>query len=352
MAVTIRDVGRTAGVSRQTVSRVINHKDEITPETRQRVLDVMRQLGYHANAHARGLTGKRAQSVGLALPDITNPFFTEIATGVEAAAYARRYHVFLCNAAEDPERELASIHLLQEKRADGLILCSSRLPDDELVALVRQGHPVVLVNRRLHIPESVQIAADYERGGYLATKHLLDLGHTRIGALTLTAETVNSREKLQGYFRALREAGIAPDPALVARGPSHLNGGYEAAMRLVQPPRSISGLFAYSEPMAVGALRACDVLGARVPEDVAIVAFGGGRLSAMVHPPLSTIHVPLYDIGRQAFEMLWQLLSGPTLERRHVLIEPALIVRESTVAGASSVDSQYLAAVQTEWSHG
>jgi LacI family transcriptional regulator len=346
---TIREVARAAGVSRQTVSRVLNNKTQIAPETRQRVLNVMEQLGYRPNANARSLTGKGTQAIGLTLPDISNPFFTELATAIEAAAQERGYHVFLCNAGDTPDRELASIRLLQERRADGLILCSSRLPDDLLRQLLAQHHPIVLVNRRLEAPGSVQIRADYARGGYLATRHLLDRGHRDVAAITLLAETANSREKLNGYFQALEEAGIAPDPALIARGPSHVTGGYDAAMRLLQPPRRLSAIFVYSEAMAIGVLRACDVLGLRVPDDVAIVAFGGGRLSAMVHPPLSTIHVPLYSMGRRAFEMLAQLLAGQVPSPPQVLIKPTLVVRESSVRGASMADSQYQAAIQTEW---
>lgn len=346
---TIRDVARAAGVSRQTVSRVINNKAEITPLTKQRVLDVMKELGYRPNANARSLTGKGTQSIGLVLPDITNPFFTEIATGVEAAAQATSYNVFLRHAGEDPDRELASIRLLHEQRADGLILCSSRLSEEKLGALLDDGHPIVLVNRRLDNPRSVQIRADYVLGGYLATKHLLDLGHRSIGALTPVAETVNSRDKLDGYYIALREAGIETNPALIARGPSHVTGGFDAAMRLLRSPHSVGAIFVYSEPMAIGALRACDVLHRRVPQDVALVAFGGGWMSAMVHPPLSTVHVPLYEMGGQAFEMLWQLLSGAIPSPHQVLIEPTLIVRDSSVEGASSTEAQYQEAVQTEW---
>jgi LacI family transcriptional regulator len=348
-ASTIRDVARTAGVSRQTVSRVLNNRAAITPETRQRVLDVMERLGYRPNANARSLTGKRTQAVALALPDITNPFFTELATAVQAAAQEFGYHVFLCNAGETPDRELTSLGLLEEQRADGLILCSSRLPEDTLRRLAAQERPVVFVNRRLDASGAVLVRADYARGGYLAARHLLDRGHRSVAAVTLLTETANSQEKLGGYFQALREAGITADPALISRGPSHVNGGYDAAMRLLQPPRRATAVFVYSEAMAIGVLRACDVLGLRVPDDVAVVAFGGGRLSAMVHPPLSAIQLPLADMGRRAFTMLAQLIAGEVPDPQQVVIDPTLVIRESSVRGASSADAHYQAAVQTEW---
>ncbi len=214
---------------------------------------------------------------------------------------------------------------------------------------VAHDRPVVLVNRRVDDPAATVVRADYARGGYLATRHLLDRGHRRVAAVTLLAETTNSQEKLSGYFHALDEAGIAPDPTLISRGPSHVNGGYDAAMRLLQPPRRASAIFVYSEARAIGVLRACDVLGLRVPDDVAVVAFGGGRLSAMVHPPLSAIQLPLRDMGRRAFTMLAQLIDGQAPEPRQVVVDPELVIRESSVRGASSADSHYQAAVQTEW---
>lgn len=176
--VTMADVAREADVSLMTVSRVVNEKGEVSPATRQRVLEVIEQLGYRPSAIARGLATQRTGSVGLVMPDVSNPFFSDVAHGAEHLAYAEGYNIFLCNTDEDPQRELSVLQSLEEKQVDGVVLCSSRLYDSELEAALAHHPAAVLVNRRLEGGGVVgSVVIDDEAGGRMATQHLLQAGH-------------------------------------------------------------------------------------------------------------------------------------------------------------------------------
>lgn len=338
-APTIRDVARTAGVSRQTVSRVLNSRGEITPATRQRVLDVIERLGYRPNANARSLTTRRTGTVGLVLADLRNPYFTEVAIGVESAARARGYNVFLCSGDEDPEREAAVIRSLQEQRADGLILCGSRLPQTQLERIITADEPVVLLNRHLEGRRTATLWVDFARGGYLGTTHLLAIGRRRIGVVAAAPTSDASSAKLIGYRAALLERGLEPDPQLVIYGEASMFGGEIAARTLLQRTPRPDALWVTSELLAVGALHACALLGLRVPEDVAIVGFGGTHLSAMIYPSLSSVDLPLRDMGERAFGQLWRIMADGVTGLDPIRIEPALVVRDSTATGQPRPDS-------------
>ena len=178
------DVARRAGVSLMTVSRVINEKGDVHPETRQRIQKIIKDLDYHPSAIARSLATQQTRTIGLVVPDVSNPFFADITRGIEALAYAQGYHVFLCNTEEDPQREISVIQSLEEKRVDGLILCSSRIEATALVNLLNRLPAAVLINRRLDDFTSDDYQAvflDDEASGVLATRHLLQTGHSRIG---------------------------------------------------------------------------------------------------------------------------------------------------------------------------
>jgi LacI family transcriptional regulator len=179
--ITIADVAREAGVSLMTVSRVINHKSDVSPSTRQRVWDIIERLGYRPSGLARGLATSRTRTLGLVIPDVANPFFADVARGVEQQAYAEGYNVFLCNTDEDPRREEAVLQSLEEKRVDGLLLCSSRLEDDALSAALEQHSAAVLINRQVGEDDAGVALIDDELGGRLATEHLLQAGHWAIG---------------------------------------------------------------------------------------------------------------------------------------------------------------------------
>jgi LacI family transcriptional regulator len=330
--VTIEDVARAAGVSRQTVSRAINNRGEISPETRARVLSIAEEMGYRPSGIARGLATQRTRTIGLVVPDNANPFFSEVARGAEHVAYAEGYNVFLCNTDEDQQRERAVLQSLEEKRVDGLVLCSSRLPEDELRAIVAHHPAVVLVNRRLGSDDVGMVLIDDEMGGRMATQHLLQAGHRAVGFLAGPPASHSGQQRAKGYRAALVAAGLPDDPDQIRHCPPMVEGGREAARELLIARPELTALFCFNDLVAVGALQACADLGRAVPDDIAIVGFDDIPLAALVTPSLSTCHVSRHNLGAQAMHLLLNRISGRLDEEcKEIVLRPELVVRDSTL---------------------
>jgi LacI family transcriptional regulator len=328
--VTISDVARAAGVSKQTVSRVLNDRSELSPDTRERVLGVIRELGYRPNVAARSLLSGRSFTLGLVIPDLKNPFCIDIADGVQAAAREAEYHVLLYDTSESVELETQSVRLLHERRVDGIILCSSRLPDDRLAETIRGVGPVVLVNRWANAPDVAQIGADYVQGASLATRHLIELGHRRIGVLTLAVETANSQAKLRGYRQAMQQAGLAVTPNMIARTTNSIEGGVAGADWLLDQEERPTAIVSYGDAVAIGVLHACHRRGLKIPDDVAVIGFGGSEITAYLEPPLSTVQIENREMGYQAVRLLLDRVGSAAAAPALVRTEPRLIVRAST----------------------
>jgi LacI family transcriptional regulator len=364
--VTIEDVAQAAGVSRQTVSRAINDLGEISPQTRARVLRIAGEMGYRPSSIARGLATRRTGTLGLVIPDVANPFFSDVVRGAEHVAHAQGYNVFLCNTDEDPERELAVLHSLEEKRVDGVVLCSSRLDDGKLHTVVACHSAVVLVNRSLE-PVNADIGPDARSmsaasgdarvgivmlddvsGGRMSTQHLLDSGHRAVGFLSGPSASRSGRCRAEGYRAALAAARVSRDPAWTAPCSADVDGGHRAAMELLTAHSELTALVCYNDLVAVGALRACADLGRQVPDGLAVVGFDDILLAALVTPPLTTCRVARYDLGAQAMQLLLNRIAGCPAEegatqwergseeghgRRslcaEVVLKPELIVRAS-----------------------
>lgn len=323
------DVAREAGVSLMTVSRVVNGKDGISASTRQHVQAIIDRLGYRPSSIARGLVTRRTGTIGLIVPDNTNPFFSEVAQGAEHEAYAEGYNVFLCNTEEDPQRELTVLQSLEEKRVDGIVLCSSRL-EDEVLHTVLANHPAaVLVNRPLERPGLGLVRVDDVQCGKLASEHLLRTGHRAIGMLAGPAHSYSGRGRIAGYRTALQAAGISPDPGWIEYCLPVVEEGRDAAIALLTAHPEITALYCYNDLVAVGALQACASLGRTVPHDVAIIGNDNIPLAALVTPPLTTCHVSQYDIGSQAMRLLLNQIEGCPDGCEDVVIQPELIVRAS-----------------------
>jgi LacI family transcriptional regulator len=329
--ITIADVAREAGVSMMTVSRVINNKGDVSPATRQRVLQVIENLGYRPSGIARGLATQHTGTLGLVVPDIANPFFSEVARGVENIAHAHGYNVFLCNTNEDQDRELDVLNSLAEKWVDGIVLCSSRLDNDAL-SEVTQSHPaVVLVNRRLAVdaPGVSTVLADDLTGSRMATEHLIHTGHQGIGFLTGPPGSRSGQWRVQGYKGTMRDAGIPISPTWMQSCSPFAEHGCEVARVLLTTHPEITALLCYNDLVAVGALKACKENGFRVPEDVAVVGFDDIPLAALVTPSLTTCHIPRYDLGAKAVELLLKQITSFDNNSREVMLQPRLIIRSS-----------------------
>lgn len=334
--VTMSDVAREAGVSMMTVSRVVNDKGDVSAATRERVLEVIDRLGYRPSSIARGLATRRTGTLGLVVPDVANPFFAEVARGVEQVAYAEGYNVFLCNTDEDPARELDVLGSLEEKRVDGIVICSSRLAPEDLHMVVASHPAVVLVNRRPDAGVGANVAAvlvDDVIGGRLATAHLLETGHRAIGFVAGPPGSHSGKGRLAGYAAALAQAGVACNHGWTEASAPDAEGGLVAAQRLLSRHPELTALICYNDLVAVGALGACRELGLRVPEDQAVVGFDDIPLAALVTPPLTTCRVPRVELGLKAVELLFRQIRGEEVDDREIVLEPELVVRVSAPAG-------------------
>ncbi len=326
---TMADVARESGVSLMTVSRVINGKVDVSEDTRQRVLEVIDRLDYRPSGIARSLATRRTGTIGLVMPDVSNPFFSDVARGVTTAAYREDYNVFLCSSEEDSHRELDLLHSLEEKRIDGLILCSSRLADEVLAAALANFPSAVLVNRRWRETGVGTVLADDETGARMLVAHLLHSGRRRIGLLAGPPMSHSGSARLRGYQRALATAGFSCEDALVQPCAPVVNGGLDAALTLLAAQPQIDALFCYNDLVAVGALQACARLGRRVPDDVAVAGFDDIPLAALMTPALTTCRVPRYELGVRATEVLLTQIDGRPGECCEVVVPVEMVVRAS-----------------------
>ncbi|MBX6764979.1 MAG: LacI family transcriptional regulator [Rubrobacteraceae bacterium] len=329
--ITIADVAREAGVSTQTVSRVLNNKAEISTSTRETVMRVIERLGYRPSGVARGLATSKTLTVGLVVPDIANPFFPEIARGAEDLLRRQGYEMFLCNTVEDPERERAVLGALEEKRVDGVVICSSRLPDEQLFPHLRRQRAVVLVNRSAPEELAGTVCVDDAFGTEQAVNHLLASGCRVIGFLAGPPRSHSGRERAKGFERALRIEGYKPDPGLIIHCSPNHEGGYDAALSLLSARPDIDGLICYNDLVAVGALRACAQLGRKIPEEVAVVGCDDIMIAGLVSPALTTLRVSKYELGTMAARLLLDRIEGRR-EHSKAKLRPELVVRSSTLA--------------------
>jgi LacI family transcriptional regulator len=263
------------------------------------------------------------------VPDIANPFFSDITRGVEHEACAKGYSVFLCNTEEDPHREVAVLESLEEKRVDGLVLCSSRLEDDELCEVLNHHPAVVLINRRMKGYNVDAVLVDDETGGRMATRHLLQAGHRAVGFLAGPPASRGARLRVNGYRATLEAAGLPYNPAWVWPCSSGVEGGRETVRALLAEQPELSALLCYNDLVAVGVLLACAETGRRVPDDLSIVGFDDIPLAALVTPSLTTCHGPMYELGTWAMHLLLERVDGRTEECKEIVLRPELVVRAS-----------------------
>jgi len=326
--VTIADVAQVAGVSMMTISRVVNDSGPVSEATKQRVLKAIEEMGYRPSGLARSLATRRTGTIGLVVPDISNPFFAGVAKGVEQVAYAERYSVFLGNTSEDWDRELAILQSLEEKRVDGLILCSSRLQDERLREALHWHPHTVLVNRQFQGFGSVLM--DDRAGAVMLVEHLLNSGRQRIGVLAGPLRSISGQKRLQGYRLAMQRAGRTWHDGWVKTCAPSVEGGLDAAIALLTAHPELDALLCYNDLVAVGALQAAANLGQVVPDDIAITGFDDIPLSALVTPSLTTCHVPVQNIGSQAMRLLLDCIGGCAQGCEETMLKPELVIRAST----------------------
>jgi LacI family transcriptional regulator len=332
---TMRDVAERAGVSVTTVSHVINETRPVSDELRRRVLTSMELLGYQPNRLARSLRRGQTHTIGMIIPDSANPFFAEMARGVEDTSFEHGYSVILCNSDGDLNKELLYTNVLTEKRVDGILFVAAGLSTDRIRDLQTQRIPLVVVDRDLPDAAVDSVLTDNAQGGWLAARHLIDLGHRRIACITGPSDVTPSAERVTGYRQAMIEAGVPVDKSLIVRGDFQYDSAYRASIQLLQMKNPPTAIFACNDLMAVAVMSAALEHGRQVPGDLSVVGFDDVRLAAFANPPLTTIVQPKYEMGVVAATMLLERMRDLEMPAHRRVLETDLVTRSQRKIAAS-----------------
>jgi DNA-binding LacI/PurR family transcriptional regulator len=343
--VTIKDVAVHASVSVATVSAVMNANKYVRPELAQRVHESIAALGYRRNSFARGLKTQVSHSIGLIVPDITNPFFTNIARGVGDVASAYNYSLILGNTDEDPEKEKKYLQLLESKQADGLIIAVTARSHEYLQSLPVQHFALISIDRSLFDLGIDSVMVDNIAGARTATEHLIALGHRRIGLVTGLRGITPTEERLLGYTQALAKYGIAIDPSLIAVAYARVDGGARGALQLLTLEDRPTALFVMDGTMAIGALQAIAKFGLRCPGDIALVCFDDFTWASVMRPHLTVVDQPTYEIGEQSAHLLLERLQHRDRAPREIRLQTRLIIRETCGSQLYPPDSSSLLSI-------
>ena len=327
--VTIVDVAREAGVSYTTVSRVLNNKGNVKPETRERVLTAMTRLGYVVDQRARSLAGGRSQVIGLLVHDVGTAYIGEIIRGVDAELASAQYDLLLYTTHRRKTKESAYVITLTRGMADGLLLVLPRDPGAYLETLRQHRFPHVLIDHRGGDEEAPAVAAANWQGAYKAAEHLIELRHRRIGFITGAMDQICSQDRLAGYETALADHGITFAPKLVYEGNFFQPLGYAGASALLELPHPPTAIFASNDVSAFGVMEAVREHGLRIPDDVSVLGFDDIPQAAHVHPPLTTVQQPLEEMGRTATRMLLEHIQDPLRPPERVELPTELVLRQS-----------------------
>jgi LacI family transcriptional regulator len=326
-AATLLDVASEAGVSPSTVSRILTGRARVTDEKRKAVEHAIQKLNYRPNLAARGFKTGSSMTIGVLLQDVDSPFYGRSMKGIEAGLASSGYAPLIMSGHWDAHEESESVHLLMGRRIDGLIILTGHLDDAQITEFARH-QPIVVTGRKLQAPNVRSFMFDQELCGYMATRHLLSLGHRRIAHIAGTRDHSDATERLAGYHRALREVGIELEPALTAQGDFLESGGLLAMNRLLDSGASFTAVFAANDQTAFGARMALYRRGIRVPDDLSLVSVDDLPAAAYLTPPMTTVRQPIYEMGLFAAQALLSMLGNAVTVSELPPLE--LIVRETT----------------------
>ena len=335
MPVTLKDIAREVGVSVTTVSRGLAGYDDVAPETRERIQEAASQLGYHPNLTARRLQKQRTDTLGFIMPTFgprfSDPFFSEFLAGIGNEAAAHRYDLLVSTHAPDSEREREAYERAARGGwVDGLIVVRTRENDARIETLCAHEFPFVAFGRTDCDCDFPYVDEDGDAGMRLVVQHLIDLGHRRIGFITPPAGLMFGRYRQRSFYKTMADNGLDVPPDLVVEGDMSQRGGAEVVGRLLNLAERPTAVIAGNDLMAIGAINRIQQHGLQVGTDIAVAGFDDIPLSAYTTPPLTTIHQPIYDIGRRTCAMLIEIINGRPPANPHVLLMPELIIRESS----------------------
>ncbi len=328
---TMHEVAKRAGVGSITVSRVINSSGYVSLETRERVEKAIKELGYVPNTLARSLRSRRTDTVGLMVTDITNPFFTTLARGVEDAANEAGYTVIFCNTDESAAKEEKYLNVLLQKQVDGLLFVPSHSHAKALLQVQKHGTPVVVLDRRVPDVDVDTVRCDSVDGAYQLTRYLVSLGHSRIAVMSGAVGVSTADDRVVGYRMALEEAGLAIDDGFIFRGDFTQDSGYLMTKQAIKLPLRPTALIAANNFITIGAMKALQEMDLAVPDDIALVGFDDLPPSMVTFPFFTVASQPAYEMGMRAMKLLLERLKGKEMHSFQEIILPTqLIIRRSS----------------------
>ncbi|WHI53275.1 LacI family DNA-binding transcriptional regulator [Microbulbifer sp. MLAF003] len=329
----IREVARRSGVSVATVSRALKDPQMVSPRTRERVLKAVEEAGYRPNLLARNFSSGKSFAVMVLVPNIANPFFSRVIRGIEKAAQDQGYSVLLGDTKGDSTNEQFYAGMALTNQADGVIQLGSRYPFAEKDANLAASVPLVNACERIVEDDRYPVVElDNHGAAQEVARHLMEMGHRRIGVITGPSQSPIVRDRLSGFYDALKKRGLGLDPEMVVHGEFTMTSGQEGAETLLSTPRRPTAIFCMNDEMAIGAVHQVKRMGLRVPEDVSVTGFDNIEFSQFTDPPLTTINQPAEELGRYAMETLRLIIDGKPLKSSRTILPFELVERESTAS--------------------
>ncbi len=331
MAATIDEVAKRAGVSKATVSRVLNDSKPVREETRQRVMKAIRELDFKPNPAARSLVYKKSRTIGVVVTDIANLFVSVLVKGIEEVAYSKGYNIIISNSHGSAKKEFELLTMLKDKRVDGIVFLTSNLLDEHKRFFKYVDLPIALVNVSCNQENVIGIMINNYRAAYDMTSYFLQKGHTRVGMIRASfLDQLTGRDRFVGYWQALKDHGIKYDESLVKEGSLETMDGYLVTRELLQETTDLEALFVACDLMAFGAIKAIIDHGLRVPEDIEVAGFDDVPMASFYHPALTTVRQPIEDMGRFASNNLIDLIEGEIIVKWEQILPHEIVYRDST----------------------
>ncbi len=330
MSATIKDIAAKARVSVVTVSRAMNNKPDISAATKERILKIARQLRYTPNSLAKSMVTRKTHAVGLVMPNSKDPFYAEVIHGICQKLSEQGYSTVLCTSEDDADKELSVLHLLRERRVDGILLYPVQRDQRYIQELKSSAVPYVLLNRHTNALKCDYVMNDNVAGALEAVNHLIEKGHKKITYVCARPDASSAQERILGCKRAIQQNGLPPSALMV----EYCDETIESCHRLVKElvaHNNLHALFVWDDRLAIGALKAIQEEGLRIPQDIALVGYDGIEISAHLFPPLTTVLQPSLQIGQTAAQILLERLGSKERGNpKHVVLKPQLVVRETT----------------------
>jgi len=328
----LKDIAEKVGVSITTVSRALNNKEDIHPQTKKKILEIAENMGYMPNAVARSLKLKETKTVGVVITDISDPFFAPIVRGIEKTAQQEGYNVILCDTDENYQVEEKALKTLMERRVDGFLIIPAQSDFQDIVELKRRRLPFVLLARHFNFEllDTHYVSTDDIEGAFSATAYLIKKEHRRILFINGPDYISSAKERLAGYKRAFLEAGVKVDESLIRKGAIKMEDGYRIMKEELKKSFRFTAVFAYSDFVALGVMRAIKETHLKIPDDIAVMGYDDIIVAPFLEIPLTTVRIPKYELGVEGFRLLKKIMVEKIGFPQKVILRTELVVREST----------------------